>query len=164
MILEFQQGENNPILRKKSEEISKPDSKLKKFLKEMEKEMTRQNGVGLAAPQVGHNIRAIIVRLNAGTKEEMTFSMINPEILQFSEEKYEDEEGCLSIPDIWGIIERPKEIIVSFQNPRGAPQTLKLSTLNARIVQHEIDHLDGILFIDRAKNTYKKEKNQQSIA
>lgn len=123
--------------------------------------MLSQNGVGLAAPQVGHNIRIIIVRFNPGKPEQMIIPMLNPEILHFSEEKYEDEEGCLSIPDIWGIVERPKEIIVSFLTAKGAPQTLKLSDLNARIIQHELDHLDGILFVDRAKSTRKKTKEEK---
>ena len=129
----------------------------------MEAEMHSQKGVGLAAPQVGHNIRIIVVRLNAGDKEETVFPMINPEILHFSDEKYEDEEGCLSIPGIWGIVERPKDIVVSFKTHKNTPQTLKLTELNARIIQHELDHLDGILFIDRAKSTREKGEEDSEL-
>lgn len=158
--LKFQRGIENEILRAKSQPLTKIDGKHRKFIKAMEKEMFAENGVGLAASQVGHNIRIITTRLNTGTSQEIIVPMVNPEILEFGKELAEEEEGCLSVPETWGIVERPSEIVVTFLTPKSKQQTLRLADLNARIVQHEVDHLDGILFVDKAKETYKKAQDE----
>ncbi len=144
MVLNIELGADNPILRKKSETIKNIDKKLKKFIKDMIETMKDAKGVGIAAPQVGVNIRLCIVTLN----DKQPIALINPAITAQSEEKEWGEEGCLSLPKQWGQVERSKEITVTFTTEKNTQQTLKLKDFNARIVQHEIDHLDGVLFID----------------
>ena len=156
MALAIETGEKNKILREKSKPLSEINSTTRKLIKEMVKTMSAENGVGLAAPQVGQNIRLIVVRMNPGEKNEITMPMINPEIAYCSQETEWGEEGCLSLPGEWGQVERAKEIIIRFENPKNEVQTLQLELTNARIIQHEIDHLDGILFTDKAKDVYKK--------
>jgi len=144
MKLQVITGEDNQILRTKSKAVKEITKKTQKFIRDMEKSMNDQKGVGLAAPQVGVNERIVIVLLN----ERQVISMVNPEITYFSDETVIDEEGCLSLPNVWGNVERAKEITVQFLTPKGDKRILKLEGFNARIVQHEVDHLDGILFID----------------
>ncbi len=145
MAIKIETGQDNEILRKKSELIKQIDKKVLKLLKEMEKSMKEEKGVGLAAPQVGENIRMILVLLN----NKNLIPMINPVITVHSDATEIGEEGCLSLPGIWGNVKRYKEITARYQNEKGEKQILKLEGFNARIIQHEIDHLDGILFIDR---------------
>ena len=151
MILEIITGADNPILRKKSAEISKFDKKTKKFLRDLAATMLAKDGVGLAAPQVGRNERAVVVNLKIDKKKWQTVALVNPEILDASAELECGEEGCLSLPKIWGEVERFKNVTLKFWDENGAPRILELADFNARVVQHELDHLDGILFIDRAK-------------
>jgi len=155
-MLEILTGETNKTLREKSVSVTKIDSSIKKLIKEMVKSMGSENGVGLAAPQVGSNIRVIIARLNPGEGNEIIVAMVNPEIASCSEEKEAGEEGCLSLPGMWGQVVRSREIIVRFTSQKGQDQTLKMEALNARIVQHEIDHLDGVLFVDKATGIHEK--------
>ena len=144
MTLVLETGEDNEILRKKSEPVKEITKKTQKFIKEMEKVMKTENGVGLAAPQVGENIRIIVNLLNG----KNVTPMINPEIIEHSDEVELGEEGCLSLPGVWGKVERFKAITLRYKTPKGQDITLKLEGFNARIVQHEIDHLDGVLFTD----------------
>ena len=108
-----------------------------------------QQGLGLAAPQVGENIRVILARLNFDTPQEMIKPLINPEILFSSKETFIAEEGSLSLPNCFKPVERFKMIRVRFDDVRGGSQILELEDLNARIIQHEVDHLNGVLFVDR---------------
>jgi peptide deformylase len=150
-LLEIQTGENNPILRTKSVRVKKVDAVLKKFAKEMKDTMIHTDGLGLAAPQVGENIRVVIVTLNYGSKTASVTTMINPEILSHSDETDVAEEGCLSLPGVYKNVERASKVMVEFTDMEGENHALKLDGLNARVVQHEIDHLNAILFIDRVK-------------
>ena len=138
-------GENNEILRNKSQNVTKFDKALKKLIIEMKKTMEKNKGIGLAAPQVGVNQNIVIVTLDQ--KNQLT--MINPEILNYSDKKTIAEEGCLSLPGVWGNVERAKEIKVKFNDEKNRTHILVLKDLNARIVQHEIDHLEGVLFTDK---------------
>lgn len=144
MSLHLETGQDNEILRKKSEPVKEITKKTQKFIKEMEKTMKMENGVGLAAPQVGENSRVIVVLLNS----ENVTPMINPEIIEYSDEVELGEEGCLSLPGMWGQVKRYKTITLRYKTPKNQNVTLKLEGFNARIVQHEIDHLDGVLFTD----------------
>lgn len=144
MSLNIETGQDNEILRKKSEPIKQIDKKVLKLLKEMGKSMKEEKGVGLAAPQVGENIRMILVLMN----NKNLIPMINPVITIHSEEIEIGEEGCLSLPGIWGNVKRYKEVTIKYQNEKSEKQILKLEGFNARIVQHEVDHLNGVLFID----------------
>ena len=149
MILKVETGTANPILRKKSEPIKVVTKKILKLIKDMMETMEEQRGVGLAAPQIGVSLRLILVTLN----KNKVFPMINPKIIQKSDETDIDEEGCLSLPGIWGKVRRSKEITVQFQNIKGQQMVLKFEKFEAREIQHEIDHLDGILFTDYLKNS-----------
>ena len=136
----------NPILRKKSIEINKNkinSKEMKEFCANMSETMIKKDGVGLAAPQVGKNIRFIVVNI-----ENKITCMINPIITKKSWAKEFGEEGCLSVPDTFGKVKRHKKIKCLYYDNNGKKQIISAEKLTARIIQHEIDHLDGILFID----------------
>ncbi len=148
-ILKIEQGTDNEILRTKSTPVKKPDKKLGKLLDDMRDTMHSVNGLGLAAAQVGHNIRVCVCYFDHGTDNVLIVDMINPEILNHSDEMEVGEEGCLSLPGKFGKVARHSSVVAKFLNRKGKEQTLKLEGLNAAIVQHEIDHLNGKLFVDR---------------
>jgi len=138
----------DPILRKKSKKVEVFDDNLNNILEEMIETMYLGDGVGLAAPQVGLSLRIFVMDWGEGP-----LKVVNPEILEFSEEKVVDEEGCLSLPDIFEDVERSKWVKVKFQDERGNVHERAFEDYPARIFQHEYDHLDGILFIDRISAT-----------
>lgn len=144
MSLAIETGTENEILRKKSEPIDGIDKKILKLIKEMGIAMKKKKGVGLAAPQVGINKRLILVTLD----NKIVVPMINPKITSHSDMTELGEEGCLSLPGQWGDIKRYCEITVEYLNEKSNKKILKLDSFNSRVVQHEIDHLDGILFTD----------------
>lgn len=148
-ILKIVTGADNPILRTKSAPIKKIDRAVKKLVADMIKTMQSVDGLGIAAPQIGGNLRVFIARLNFDTANEIIVPMINSEFLKMSEEIEEGEEGCLSVPGKFGVVRRAKFATISYTDLRGQKQTLNLSDLNARIVQHETDHINGILFVDK---------------
>lgn len=153
-------GKTNDILRTKSENVA--PTELRKYTR-LADDMVRyiknpdNGGVGLAAPQIGVNKRIIAVSLLRDGDDEnyRTIAMINPEILEHTEEMESDNEGCLSVPGENGDVDRWKRIKVSYIDSSLRPQSMLLSGLAARIVQHEVDHLDGILFTDRVKKEEK---------
>lgn len=151
-------GADNTILRAVSAPVKKIDKKLKKLVQDMCDTMMDLNGVGIAAPQVGVNLQLALARLNVDTKHETLLVLINPEIVEFEEHTLDMEEGCLSLPGKWGSVPRYASLTVVFQNLKGDKQTLYLEEFNARIIQHEVDHLNGKLFIDRCKKV--KEENR----
>ncbi len=166
MTLPVEQGTENTILRTVSKPVTQFTAELKSFAEKMIKTMHAEKGVGIAAPQVGRNIRMAIVMLNPGEKNEIVFPIVNPVIVERSEETEDGEEGCLSLRGVWGKVARASHLVLRFKNLRGQEQTLVLEHFNARIIQHEIDHLDGVLFIDRAfdieeKKRIKKPKNAE---
>lgn len=148
-VLKIITGVDNPVLRAKSVPVKKIDRAVKKLVADMVETMQSVDGLGIAASQVGENLRVFIARLNFDTPNEIVVPMINPEFLKMSEETEEGEEGCLSVPRKFGIVRRAKFVTISYTDLRGQRQTLNLSDLNARIVQHETDHVDGILFVDK---------------
>lgn len=158
MILEIQIGSDNPILRKKSAKVSKFDKKLKKFAKQMIATMLAKDGVGLAAAQVGVNERVVILNFQLGGKNFKPLALVNPEIADASVETVTEEEGCLSLPGIFGKVKRRKTVTIRFEDETGNPRVLELDGLNSRAIQHEIDHLDGILFIDKMEGDFREEK------
>ncbi|MBA4336514.1 peptide deformylase [bacterium] len=149
MKLTIQTGTGNKILRAKSTPFDCVDKYVKKLAQDMMETMDKAEGLGLAAPQVGINKRLIVVILNYNTDHELVIPLVNPEIVYFSEEKIICEEGCLSIPGVYEPVERSSIIRVKFLDLKGNKQLLELSDINARVIQHEVDHLDGILFVDR---------------
>ena len=147
----IQTGEDNPVLRKESIKVTKFDRSLKKFAKELKETMLREDGLGLAAPQVGEHRRIIVVTLNYKASNPIVIEMVNPEIVSHGKDKETKEEGCLSLPGVYGKVERWKDLKISFRDLDGEEMILKLDKLNARVVQHEMDHLDGVLFVDKLK-------------
>lgn len=150
--LKMERGKDNPILRAHSIEIKKIDKKLLKFIEDMKVTMDLENGVGLAAPQVGANIRVVVCKFNHDTKNQLIVPMINPEIIQKSSEMDLGEEGCLSLPKQFDAIARHASLAVRFMDTRGNEITLKLRDFNAKIVQHEVDHINGKLYIDHLQD------------
>ncbi|HPL95288.1 MAG TPA: peptide deformylase [bacterium] len=140
----------NPELRKKSQPITKnelDDKNFKKTVTDMAETMIKKDGVGLAAPQVG-----ILKRLIVVNTEDGPVAFINPEIKKKSWRKIIMEEGCLSVPGVFANVKRPTSVKISFWDMAGQKHTLNAKDILARVLQHEIDHLDGILFIDKIKN------------
>jgi len=140
----------DPRLRKKSVELEKDNLKTEEFktlCQDMMSTMQAKDGIGLAAPQIGQNIRLIAINIKDGA-----VCLINPKIKHASWSKEWDEEGCLSIPHTFGKVKRPKSITCTFLNLEGKKNKIRAKGLLARVIQHEIDHLDGILFIDKAKD------------
>lgn len=154
--LEIITGENNPILRARSVEIADFNDGLKKIAEDLIDTMKTAKGLGIAAPQVGKNIRIFIATLGYKTPAQKIVPMVNPVILSHSADMEIDEEGCLSLPGIYGKVERFRGVKVEFFDLEGQKQTLELEGLDARVVQHETDHLNGVLFIDRMKEAEER--------
>lgn len=156
-MLKIETGFNNEILRAVSDTIKKQEMPaIVKLWKEMVKYIKepKNKGVGLAAPQVGHNKRLIVVSLLRDWDDESfkTIMMINPEILEHSEEKNIDIEWCLSVPWEQWKVARWDMIKLKYTDDKGKTQTIVYDDLRSRIVQHEIDHLDGILYTDKLES------------
>ncbi len=143
MALKIVTGADQKILRTKTKRVPAVTKEVQKLLKEMEKATVKADGLGLAAPQVGLDMRMCIARINGRLTP-----LVNPEITWKSKITETAEEGCLSLPGIWVPVSRAVEIVVQYQTARGDKKELKLSDMDARVVQHETDHLDGKLIID----------------
>jgi peptide deformylase len=152
-------------LRQKSEPVKEIDSEIETMLAGMFEILDRYKGVGLAAVQVGVPKRFFITRIGNDTPR----AFINPSIIETSEELADYEEGCLSLPGVWGQIMRPKMVRIQAWNEKGKPFTIGADGILARVIQHEYDHLDGALFIDklsalkreRLLNKYEKLKTKK---
>jgi len=144
---------NDPVLREKAKPIESNTPELQKLIGNMFDTMYEAEGVGLAAPQVGQSIRLFVVDADAMVEEtdQKAYGplvFINPEVVQRGIEITEIEEGCLSLPDLRERVSRPAKITVSFLDRNFEPQQLELDGWMSRVFQHELDHLDGILFFD----------------
>lgn len=124
---------------------------LRKLIQDMRETMEQENGVGIAAPQIGVHDRVIIAETDEGPT-----AFINPEIMERSFKTANSEEGCLSVPGTWGIVKRHRSVTVKAWHEDGSQTQFKADGLLAVIFQHEIDHLDGILFIDRVEKITKR--------
>jgi peptide deformylase len=136
------------LLRKQAKAVERVDSELHKLIDDMFATMYDAPGIGLAAPQVGVSRRLIVMDPTKDDAPKTPLVMVNPEILDRSEELRLHEEGCLSIPDFVAEIERPAKTRVAYIDREGKPQERELEGIWSTLVQHEIDHLNGILFID----------------
>ncbi len=154
------------ILRKKTSPVEDVDFKIVQLITNMFDTMRNAYGIGLAANQVGADKSIFIVDLSSieEYKEEKPLVVINPKITFRSEEVVTMEEGCLSIPDIRGDVTRPESITLSYQNTDLEPQTLNADGLLARVIQHEYDHLQGILFTDLIDESLKKKLKKDIYA
>lgn len=137
------------VLENEAEEVKNIDGQVLKLLDDMKETLYAAPGIGLAAPQVGHSRRIILVDLTIGEKPEQLLKLINPEIVH-QEGSAVEEEGCLSLPDINIHITRPEKIVLRALNIEGKEVELEATGLLARVLFHEIDHINGILIIDRA--------------
>ena len=167
MILDIVQI-GDPVLRRKAHKITQIDRDIRLLAEDMVETLRDSGGVGLAAPQVGESIRMIVVEYPEDDSKEdspkKTYKVINPEIIWRSEETVEGDEGCLSIPGYVGTVTRNESIKVKGLSVFGRPLKISASGWLARIFQHEIDHLEGICYIDRASAIYKpsEEKEENS--
>ena len=160
-----------PSLRRKSKKVSRVDKKIIALVKDMKETLRAQKdpeGVGLAAPQIGKNLRIFVVRLS----QNKLITVINPKVLSKSKKSSVDKkeeilEGCLSIPNLFGPLKRAEKIRIEFLDEKGKKITKEFVGMEAQIVQHEIDHLDGILFVDkllaRKKPLYKQDKKGEWV-
>ena len=146
------------VLRIKAEPVAEVTDEIRELIREMFVTMKVEDGIGLAAPQIGKSIRLFVVQAD----DEVERAFINPQIIETSLETESYEEGCLSIPKQYEEVIRPSRVTVQALNERGRRFTLEADGLLARVIQHEYDHLDGVLFIDRI-DPDKKEKIEKKL-
>lgn len=140
------------VLRQPAKRIAKVDDSIRQLAREMLQTMYSSNGIGLAAPQVAVNKQLIVIDCEPDKPENPPLILINPQIIGYSPELCKAEEGCLSIPDVFLDVIRPQAIEVSYKDEQGKPRKLQANGLLARVIQHEMDHLNGVMFVDRVDN------------
>jgi len=138
----------DPVLKQTCQPVETIDDDVRARLDDMVETMYAAPGIGLSAPQVADKRRLIVCDVAREGESAQVFKMVNPEIVWRSDEKVVAEEGCLSIPDHYGDVSRFREIKVTYLDPEGASQEVEANGLLSACIQHEIDHLDGVLFID----------------
>ncbi len=138
----------NPVLRRKAHEIKKIDKEVEKVIRDLKHTIKAEGGVGLAANQIGILKRVIVIHEVEEDEKDIIFPLINPEIIKMEGEQ-RDSEGCLSFPDLYIPITRAEKVKVVYLNEKGESLEREFTGLLARAIQHELDHLNGILFIDR---------------
>ncbi len=151
----------NPILRTIGREISTADlsdEKFNFFVNNLKETMYAKDGVGIAAPQAGESLKVCIIAKDYTNDKTEDLILINPVWQKMTIRKVSAEEGCLSVPDIFGKVKRYKKISLTALDISGQPINLIAEDFFARIIQHEVDHLHGVLFIDKAKGLYRIEK------
>ena len=157
----------HPTLRRTAHKVEKFDKDLKKWVDDMIQTMRDEPGVGLAAPQVNISQRLIVVEYPEDDSVEdakaKVFIVANPEITAKSDQVVSGIEGCLSVPNLFGRVERAQTITVQGQNQRGGEIRIEASGWLARIFQHEIDHLNGVLFVDIADKLYQPDELEDAV-
>lgn len=140
----------DPVLRESAQEVEEVDDEIRALVEDMFETMYLAEGIGLAAPQVGISKRVIIVDLGEADEDQVgAVALVNPRVVEASRKTDKAPEGCLSIPGIEDVVERPEKVTVEGLDPHGKLVTMEVSGLLGRALQHEIDHTNGILFIDR---------------
>jgi peptide deformylase len=150
-----------PVLREKSRLLTSNElqkKEIKQLFLDMEKTMIEKDGIGLAAPQIGENIRVVVINTDDGS-----VVLVNPKIIKKSFKKEIMEEGCLSLPEIFGLVKRSQNVNLVALDKNGKKIKFKAKGMFARVIQHEVDHLDGVLFIDRAKKITKGEEKLKKM-
>ena len=151
----------NNVLRQNARRISKVDSSIRNLAKKMLQSMYAAKGIGLAAPQIGINKELLVIDVNFEDSAADPLILINPEITDYGTTLNSYEEGCLSIPGVYLNVVRPSTIKLRFRDDMGRPRKMKADGLLARCIQHEMDHLNGVLFVDRV--TSKEDLNKELI-
>ena len=137
------------FLSRRAAPVVQIDERVRELIKDMFDTMYRSEGIGLAAPQIGVDKRIIVLDVSPSDESGVPMALVNPEIIGSDGPTIAVTEGCLSVPGVCGEVARPETVIVCGLNEKGEPVTLRADGILGRAVQHEIDHLDGILFIDR---------------
>ncbi len=145
------------LLRQKSLPVEEVTDEVRAFISDMFETMRKADGIGLAAVQVGKLLRIFVVCAD----DDVDRVFINPQIVATSQEQTSYEEGCLSIPNTYEKILRPERITIQALNERGRPFTIEAEGLLARVIQHEYDHLEGLVFIDRGDETFRAKTIQK---
>lgn len=154
----------NPLLRRKSRKVQRVTEEVEELIQDMFETMRAANGVGLAAVQIGVPLRVIVVGIPEDVEDPAagtTLALINPEIVRASPEVEEGVEGCLSVPGWAGNVPRHVEITVRGLDRKGKPVRMKAQGYLARVLQHEIDHTEGVLFLDRATEVWPVEEGEE---
>ncbi|MDP3995315.1 MAG: peptide deformylase [bacterium] len=153
----------NPLLLKASKKVDDVKGALE-LCKTLIAAMEAEKGIGISAVQIGEPVRAGIIHKDADASLSEHLIIINPKIFSASKDMEEGEEGCLSIPGVFGMVSRRKKIKVRYMDVEGVEHKIKATGLFARVLQHEIDHMDGVLFIDRATSITKGENNLKAAS
>ena len=155
----------NKVLRQPARRISKVDDSVRDLAKDMLRSMYSAKGIGLAAPQIGIHKQLLVIDLDLENPSTPPIILINPEIISYSGSVETYEEGCLSIPGVYLNVVRPASIKVSYRDEMGRPRKMNADGLLSRCIQHEMDHLNGILFVDRvtAKDDLKRELKEHGF-
>jgi len=141
------------VLRQSAKRVAKVDQETRQIAREMLQTMYSADGIGLAAPQVAIQKQLIVIDCEPDNAANLPLILVNPTIKQLSRELCVAQEGCLSIPGVYMDVTRPQVVEVAYKDEYGRPQTLQATELLSRCIQHEIDHLNGVLFVDRVENT-----------
>ena len=140
------------VLRQPAKRINKVDDELRSLVREMLQTMYSADGIGLAAPQIGIHKQLLVIDCKPDEAATPPWILINPVINESSKDLSVAQEGCLSIPGVFLDVRRPEAIDVSYKDEYGRPQRILASDMLARVIQHEMDHLNGVLFVDRVEN------------
>ena len=157
-ILKLENKEQAKFLRKKTQKFDfgrYAPEEVRSLVSRMRRTMEKANGIGLAANQIGLNERVFVAKW-----DDKFYAVFNPELSNPSKEKEEIEEGCLSIPEKYGVVKRPAAVILTGENSSGKKIKIKAWDMLARIFQHEVDHLDGKLYVDRMSKFQKLESRE----
>jgi peptide deformylase len=150
----------DPVLRREADEVSDFDEQLRVLVRDMYETMYHADGIGLAAPQIGISKRVLVVDLRRTEEDEeelpQRVALVNPKVVWSSSETYKQPEGCLSIPGLEEVVERPSSVRIEAKDTHGNDVVIEAEDLFGRALQHEIDHLDGILFLDRVSPLKRK--------
>lgn len=161
VVVEKKKLENPPLklhylgdraLRQPAKRVAKVDQSIRQLVQEMLQTMYSSDGIGLAAPQVGINKQLIVIDCEPDNPENPPLVLINPVIKRFGRTLCDAQEGCLSVPGVYMDVTRPEDVEVAYKDENGRPQTLKANGLLSRAIQHEMDHLNGVMFVDRVEN------------
>lgn len=162
-ILTINDKKEEKTLRRKTPDFDFPGHKreeIQEMIKKMREAIKKESGIGLSANQLGSDWRLFIAQIPSDEGKPKFYAIFNPNIVKLSKDKTALEEGCLSVPGLWGLVERPEQITITGFEKNGKKIKIKAWGLLARVFQHEIDHLNGILFIDRTNKLFKEAQEE----